>query len=124
MPLLYHELTEKIIAGCFEVSNTLGAGFIESVYQNALYLVLEEKGFKVNREYPLSVYFKEKVIGQFYADLLVEEKVIVELKAVDNLNPIFEAQLLSYLRMTDKKIGLLINFNVPILKQGIKRMIL
>jgi GxxExxY protein len=86
MTLPYEELTSKIIEACFEVSNELGAGFLESVYSKALAIVLVEKGLKVQSEVPLSVYFRGKVIGQYYADLLVDETVIVELKAVSAIS--------------------------------------
>jgi GxxExxY protein len=120
MTFLHEELTSKIIEACFEVSNELGAGFLESVYTKALAIVLMEKGLKVQSEVPLSVYFRGKVIGQYYADLIVDEKVIVELKAVSALIAEHQAQVINYLKATNTQVGLLVNFGRP--KIEIKRL--
>jgi GxxExxY protein len=109
----HEELTEKIIEACFEVSNELGAGFLETVYQNALIIALREKGLAVEAEVPLSVKFRGKSVGQYYADLLVERKVIVELKAVSALTPEHQAQVINYLKATNSSVGLLVNFGRP-----------
>ena len=85
MALLYEELTNKILAACFEVCNELGAGFLESVYQNALLIALEEKGLSEKSQIPISVSFHGKPVGDFLADVLVEDKIILELKAVSTL---------------------------------------
>lgn len=113
MPMVNEEITAKILAACFEVTNELGAGFLESVYQNALMLVLQEKGLTAQREYPLAVTFRTQNIGQFYADILVENKIILELKAVSALTEIHKAQLINYLKATGLETGLLINFGNP-----------
>ena len=113
MPIIHEEITEKILAACFEVSNELGAGFVESVYQNALMIALQEKGLNAKREHPLTVIFRNQNVGQFYADFLVEDKIILELKAVSALAEIHKAQLLNYLKTTGLKTGLLINFGNP-----------
>ena len=113
MALLHEELTGKILSACFEVSNELGAGFLESVYQKAVTIVLQEKGLEVINEIPIPVYFRGKVIGNFYAGLLVEQKVIVELKAVSGLTPEHQAQVINYLKATGIDVGLLVNFGRP-----------
>lgn len=103
-------LTQKIIGAYYNVYNILGHGFLESVYVNALYLVLTGMGLHVDRERPITVYFQGKVVGEFRADLVVEGRVIVEVKAVRVLDPAHEAQLLNYLRATEVELGLLMNF--------------
>jgi GxxExxY protein len=110
---LHKELTERILGACFEVSNELGAGFLESVYQNALLITLRQKGLKVESEVPLNVRFRGQVVGQFYADIMVEDKVIVELKAVSALSPVHQAQVINYLKATGIEVGLLVNFGRP-----------
>jgi GxxExxY protein len=113
MELLERELTEKVIGVCFEVSNELGAGFLESVYQKAMIIALSQKGLSVKEEVPLKVEFRGQVIGDFYADILVEDRIILELKAVKALNAEHEAQLINYMKATGKKVGLLVNFGNP-----------
>jgi GxxExxY protein len=113
MTLLYEELTGQIIKACFDVINELGAGFLESVYQNALVLALRQKGLMVEPQKPIAVIFRGENVGQFYADLLVDEKVIIELKAVSALQPEHQAQLINYLKATGIEVGLLVNFGVP-----------
>jgi GxxExxY protein len=113
MTLLYEEITNKILAACFEVSTELGAGFLESVYQNALMIALQEKGLTIEREYPLAVSFRGRNVGQFYADILVEGKIILELKAASALTDIHKAQVINYLKATGNEVGLLINFGNP-----------
>lgn len=120
-PYLHSWLTEKIIAAAYKVYNTLGAGFLEKVYENALLIELKEMNLIVVQQYPIEVNYKDTVIGHYYADLLVEEKVIVELKAIDELSKAHEVQLVNYLKATGFKVGLLINFGDTI---GIKRKIL
>lgn len=109
----HEELTGRILAACFEVSNELGCGFLESVYQNALVIALQAKNLKFEREYPLSVIFRDQNVGQFYADLLVENKVILEIKAVSALNDNHKAQIINYLKATGVEVGLLVNFGAP-----------
>ncbi len=113
MPLLYEELTGKIIEACFEVSNELGAGFIESVYENALLIALKQKNLKAERQVQIDVSFRGENVGQFYADILVEDKVMLELKAVSMLSPEHKAQLINYLKATGIEVGLLVNFGNP-----------
>jgi GxxExxY protein len=111
--MLYHELTNQILAACFEVSNDLGAGFLESVYRNALVIALRAKQLHTIQEAPLAVSFRGQVVGEFYADLLVENKVILELKAVSALTDVHKAQVINYLKATGIEVGLLVNFGKP-----------
>ena len=111
--LLHSEITSKVLEASFEVINELGAGFLESVYEKALTLVLRAKGLEVEAQVPLNVQFRGQLVGQFYADLLVDRRVIVELKAVKTLLPEHQAQVINYLKATKMEVGLLLNFGVP-----------
>lgn len=110
--LQYGEITEKIIGCAFEVINELGTGFLESVYEKALAIALQDKGFRVKCQHPLHVQFRQRIVGEFYADLVVEGKVIVELKAAKAIAPEHQAQaqITNYLKATGIEVGLLINF--------------
>lgn len=110
MGLLHEELTDSIIKTFYEVYNELGFGFLERVYQNALYLELKSKGFNVEAQKKIEVYYKGIEVGQYYADLVVEDLVILELKAADCIVSAFENQILNYLRGTNCEVGLLLNF--------------
>jgi GxxExxY protein len=111
MPLEKHtELTRKIIGAFYKVYNTLGYGFSEKVYENALIIELQKLGLEVEAQKPIAVYYDDQVVGQFYADLVVNGRVILELKSVENLLPEHEAQLLNYLKATLIEVGLLLNF--------------
>jgi GxxExxY protein len=119
-----NELTEAIIGAAIEVHRTLGAGLLEVVYEECLAVELGLRGLKFERQMPVSIMYKgHEVAANLKIDFLVEDRVVVELKAVETLLPVHEAQLLTYLRLTDKRVGLLINFNVPVLRRGIKRMV-
>ena len=111
--MLYAELTEKIIGCAFDVQNELGSGFLESVYEKAMVVALSDARVPVRSQVPINVNFREQVVGEFYADLLVGENVIVELKAVSELVPQHQAQLINYLNATGIPVGLLINFGNP-----------
>ena len=113
MTLQYEDLTGKILEACFEVSNELGAGFLESVYHKALIIALRQKGLQLRSEVPISVMFRGQNVGEFYADLVVEEKIIVELKAVSALAKEHIAQVLNYLYAGSIVVGLLVNFGTP-----------
>lgn len=104
------DITEQIIAATFEVHNNLGAGFLEKVYENALKFELETKGFEVKQQYPINVLYKNKIVGEYFADLLVNGEIILELKAVEKLAQIHEVQTVNYLKGTMLDVGLLINF--------------
>ena len=111
--MLYEELTGKILEACFEVSNELGVGYIESVYEKALQVALLQKGIAVERQIPLNVSFRGVMVGDFSADMVVEGKVLLELKAVDALSNRHFAQLLNYLKATGIEVGMVINFGTP-----------
>jgi len=108
--LKHKEITDIILKSFYEVYNELGDGFLESIYENALYIVLTGYGLHVKRQKGISVFFRGHIIGDFKADLIVNEKVIVELKAVRTLDPAHEAQLINYLKATTVEVGLLLNF--------------
>jgi|SRR5215510_798028 len=111
--LLHEELTGRILEASFEVIRELGAGFLEGVYQNALLIALRQKGIEAKARVPLTVRFRGEVVGEYFADLFVDGKVIVELKAVKALAPEHQAQLINYLKATGIEVGLLINFGRP-----------
>ncbi len=117
-------VTEKIIGCAIEVHRHLGPGLLESIYEEALIIEFELTGLRCKRQVIIPVIYKGRTIGEHRLDLLVEDMVIVELKSVERTDPVFEAQLLTYLKLTGKKIGLLINFNNRLLKDGIQRLIL
>jgi len=108
--LRHSELSRKIIAAAFAVHKELGHGFVEKVYKNALAIELQETGVKCAVEVPLKVLYHEKVVGDYYADMIVDDKIIVEVKAISDLEPVHEVQLVNYLKATGLKVGLLINF--------------
>ena len=111
--MLHEKLTGAIIGCAFEVINELGSGFLESVYEKAMMIVLSDAGHSVQSQKPVRVLFRGKSVGDFYADLVVDEKVVVELKSVKTLLPEHEAQTINYLNATDIEVGLLINFGKP-----------
>jgi GxxExxY protein len=119
------ELTEKIIGAAIEVHKYWGPGLIESVYEKSLARELELRGIKYERQVDLKLEYKGEEVGDgLRLDLIVQGKVVVELKVVKDFDPIHEAQLLTYMRITGCKVGLLINFNKPTLIDGVKRFVL
>ena len=110
--LKHSELTDKIIGVFYDVYNELGLGFLESTYAEALLVALQESGLSAVREVPVPVWFRNRKIGQYYADLIVEGVVLLELKAARTLESAHEAQLLHYLRATEVEVGLLLNFGL------------
>jgi len=108
----YSELTDKIIEAFYCVYHELGFGFLESVYQNALYLELLKRGFRVEAQKAINVYYQTQLVGKYRADLIVDDLIILELKAADYLVHENELQLINYLKSTDKEVGLLLNFGV------------
>ncbi len=118
-------ITRGVIGSAIEVHKTLGPGLLESAYEECLCYELSQKKLSFQRQYDLPVRYKDVSLDCGYKlDFLVEDRVVVELKAVEKLLPVHDAQLLSYLKSGNWKIGLLINFNVPVLKQGIRRKII
>jgi len=120
MEYLFNESTEKIIACAYKVHNTLGSGFLEKVYENALTIELEKNGFKVENQKGIKVFYDGKPVGEYFADLLVDDKIIIELKVASAIDKMHEAQLLNYLKATGVRLGLIINFGK---KVTIKRII-
>jgi GxxExxY protein len=118
------DITGQIISCAIEVHSILGPGLLENVYEEALSYEFRLKGLLYERQKEISLKYKGKDIGKHRIDYLVEDKVILELKAIEIMHKIYEAQLLTYLRAMDKRVGLLINFNVMKLKDGIKRLII
>jgi GxxExxY protein len=117
-------LAREVIGVAIEVHRHLGPGFLESVYEEALVIELVLRGIPFERQRPVPVSYKERNVGEGRIDLLVAEELLVELKAVGALAPIHRAQVISYLKAVGLHLGVLINFNVPVLKQGIKRIVL
>ncbi len=115
------DITELIIGSAYEVANVLGSGFVEKVYENALVHELIANGLQAEQQKKIEVFYKEKNVGDYYADILVNEDVILELKAVKSIEVIHMAQCLNYLKGTGKRLGLIINFGTPRIQ--IKRII-
>ena len=116
------EITYQINGAVFEVNRQLGSGFLEKVYENALLIELRERGLTAESQVPITVEYKGNLVGDYFADIVVQNQVILEIKAVETIHKIHEAQILNYLKATGYKIGLLINFTHP--KAVIKRYIL
>ncbi len=116
----HSEITEKIIRAFYKVYNTLGYGFLEKVYENALFIELESIGLLVEKQGQIKVYYEEKEVGLYFADLIVEEHIIIELKATETLCEEHEFQLINYLKATEIEVGLLLNFGK---KPELKRMV-
>ena len=116
-----NDITYAINGAVFEVNRVLGPGFLEKVYENALLIELRSRGLKAEAQVSIKVLYKDDVVGEYIADILVEDSVIVELKTVESLEKIHEAQLLNYLKATGLNIGMLVNFRHP--KAEIKRLV-
>jgi len=120
----YEEIAKSILNSAFEVHKELGPGLLESVYEICLAEELIRNGLSIKSQVKLPVFYKGKELNKdFYIDILVEESIIIELKSVEVLLPVHEVQLLTYMKLADKRLGFLINFNVPYLKDGIKRKV-
>jgi GxxExxY protein len=119
-----NEIAAVIVDAALSVHRTLGPGLLESVYEAALAFELRDRGLRVQRQVPIPVRYRNVIFDEgFRADLIVEDKVIVELKSVERVAPVHPKQLLSHLRLADLRLGLLINFNVELLRDGIKRIV-
>ena len=116
-----NRLTERIIGCAIEVHRNLGPGLLEAIYESALCIEMELAGLAYERQKPIQVMYKGHALGEHRLDVVVEDAVILELKSVERFDRVFEAQILSYLRMTELPIGLLINFNTRLLKDGVHR---
>lgn len=120
----YNELGGIILDSCITVHRELGPGLLESAYEVALLRELQLRGLKIKRQVIVDFIYKEIDLGKVYVmDILVEDEIILEIKAVDIYQPIFDAQLITYLKLANKKLGYVINFNVPLLKNGFKRIV-
>ncbi|MBI5471412.1 MAG: GxxExxY protein [Ignavibacteriae bacterium] len=108
--MLHEELSHKIISAYYTVYNKLGFGFLEKVYENAMRIELRKLGFQVEQQKQINVFYEGENVGEYYADIIVNNLVILELKAVDSLAPVHEAQLINYLKATEIELGLLFNF--------------
>jgi GxxExxY protein len=117
----FADVTEKIIGAAFKVSNALGAGFLEKVYENALAYELTQTGMQVEQQRPIDVFYENTIVGKYFADLLVDANVIVEVKATSGLGEANLAQCLNYLKATKLRVGLVLNFGTPRLQ--IKRVV-
>lgn len=118
----YNRLATIIISACIEVHKNMGPGLLEKVYQHCLMKEFELRGIKAEAEVEIPLVYKGYELNKSYsADILVEDVIVMELKAVEQMPPVYEAQLISYLRLANKKLGFLVNFNVPLMKQGIRR---
>jgi len=120
--IIHRDLSYKVIELALEVHNELGCGFLEKVYENALMTLLEREGIPAKQQAPADVYFQNKVVGQYFADILVDNKLILELKVVEVISNVHKAQVLNYLRATGMKLGLILNFAKP--KLEYKRLVL
>lgn len=122
--MIENEITGVIVNVAYKVHTTLGPGLLESVYETVMDVELRRRKLQVRRQVVIPITYEGVVLEEgFRADLIVEDKVIVELKSVENLNPVHHKQLLTYLRLADKKVGLIINFNVKLIKDGISRVV-
>ncbi len=117
-------ITERIIKCAIAVHRELGPGLLENVYEEALDIECSMDGLAVQRQLEIPVLYRGKMIGEYKPDMLINALVVVEIKSVERFDPVFEAQVLTYLRITGKRVGLLINFNSRLVKDGIKRFIL
>jgi GxxExxY protein len=125
MKLLYEELTGSILRCAYKVHSALGPGLLESAYEECLFYELDKIGLTAIKQKPMPLVYEEKKLDLGYRiDLMIDGKVIIEVKSVDALNPVHLAQLMTYLKLSGCRIGFLINFNVESLKDGIKRVIL
>ncbi len=119
-----NEIGKIIVDAAFQIHKRLGPGLLETVYEVVLAYDLKKKGLKVDRQVPVAIVFDGLRFDEgFRADLIVEDKVIIELKSVENIAPVHKKQLLTYLRLTDKKLGLLINFGSELIRDGISRVV-
>lgn len=118
--MLHSELTEKIIKAFYKVYNTLGYGFLEKVYENVLVVELKKMRFHISQQYNIKVYYDGVIVGDYFADIIVEDNVIIELKSAESLREEHKFQLINYLKATEKEVGLLLNFGkTPEFKRAI-----
>ena len=119
-----NKLSYEIIGAAIEVHNDLGPGLLEVIYHNALCVELAERSIPFEREKPITVKYKGQSVGDFRVDVLVAQRIVIELKSVERILPVHQSQIMTYLRITGCRLGLLMNFNVKMMKQGITRIVL
>jgi GxxExxY protein len=119
-----NDLTSHIIHCAIDVHRALGPGLLEDIYEAAMGIEFDDNGLRYERQKSVHAYYKGRLLGEYRIDFIVEDLVIVEIKSVERMNPLFEAQLLNYLRVTQKRVGLLLNFNSRLLKDGVIRRVL
>ncbi len=118
-----NEISRQIVDAAYQIHRALGPGLLESVYKTALTYEMEKRSLQVARELPIPIIYESiQIHPGFFADLLVENKVIVEVKSIDQIAPVHKKQLLTHLKLSDRRLGLLINFNVTLIKEGITRI--
>ncbi len=117
------EVTGTVIGAAIAVHRALGPGLLESTYLSALCIELSERGLEHRREVAIPIFYRGTRVGAYRVDLIVEDRILIEVKSVEYLHAVFEAQVLAYLRATGQQVGLLINFNCPCLKDGIRRLV-
>ena len=123
-PMTENEIAKEVVDAAFWIHKRLGPGLLESVYESILAYELKKRGLNVRRQVPIPVVYEEIRFDEgFFADLVVEEKLIVELKSVETIHPVHQKQLMTYLRLTDRHLGLLINFGSALIKSGIRRVV-
>ncbi len=124
MPEEVDVLSKDVVDSIFKVHHNLGAGYLERIYEECLCIEFEKRRISFTRQYPVAMNYEGvRLITDFRLDLVVEDKIILELKAIDKIHPVHEAQIYSYLKMTGMPMGFLVNFNVPLIKDGIKRFV-
>ena len=120
----YNRLSKKILDACFSVHKIMGPGLLESIYEECLLKEFSIRGIQAENQVPIPLLYKgHKLTKDFRIDVLVEKEIIIEIKSVEKLLPVFEAQIISYLKLTQKKLGFLVNFNVPLIKDGYRRFV-
>lgn len=124
IPESLNSLTARIIGCAIDVHKALGPGLLESAYDCALCIELAHEGLQFQRQVGCPVSYRGRAIGEYRLDLLIEDSVIVEVKSVERFEPVYVAQVLTYLKATGKRLGLIVNFNVPVLKDGVRRVVL
>lgn len=124
LPPDLEDLVRQTIGCCLAVHRELGPGLLEKVYVRAIAIELESRGIRFSTEKTVPILYRGRLICRQRIDLLVDERVVVEVKSVERLSPVHVAQIINYLRVTGARVGLLVNFNVPLLKQGIRRIVL
>ena len=124
LPKTLDELSKEVVDCFFKVHQKLGPGYLEKIYEDCLFIELTDRALSVERQYPIQFKYNNKTIpSEFRLDMVIEDQIIVELKAVDRMIAVYDAQIYSYLKSSNLPLGFLVNFNVPLIKEGIKRFV-